>query len=74
MACHSRTGWAIYPVDSETFMSTGALENVNVQHEHILAPSPPADQTAGDYFVTLAGTQGALFEPDANRKSKIVDS
>ena len=33
-------GWAIYPVDSEQFMSTGALENVNVTNEQIVAPLP----------------------------------
>ncbi|KAK9793199.1 hypothetical protein WJX73_002582 [Symbiochloris irregularis] len=34
-------GWAIYPVDSESFMATGAIENANLQHEHILAPPLP---------------------------------
>ena len=33
-------GWAIYPVDSEQFMSTGALENVSVTNEQIVAPLP----------------------------------
>lgn len=33
-------GWAIYPVDSEQFMSTGALESVSVPNEHIVAPQP----------------------------------
>ncbi|BDA44884.1 probable calmodulin-binding protein 60 B at N-terminal half [Coccomyxa sp. Obi] len=33
-------GWAIYPVDSEQFMSTGALESVSVPNEQIVAPQP----------------------------------
>ena len=35
-------GWAIYPVDSEQFMSTGALDNVSVPSDSTLvAPTPP---------------------------------
>ena len=33
-------GWAIYPVDSEQFISTGALESVSVLSEQIVAPPP----------------------------------
>ena len=39
-------GWAIYPVDSEQFMSTGALESVSVPNEQIVAPQP---QMGGDH-------------------------
>ncbi|KAK9840330.1 hypothetical protein WJX74_007747, partial [Apatococcus lobatus] len=35
-------GWAIYPVDSDSFMNTGALDNVAVLHDHIVAPLPPS--------------------------------
>lgn len=38
-------GWAIYPVDSEQFMSTGALDSVSVPNEQIVAPQP---QMGGD--------------------------
>ena len=43
-------GWAIYPVDSEQFMSTGALESVSVPNEQILAPPP-----------TLGGVQASAL-------------
>ena len=36
-------GWAIYPVDSEQFMSTGALDNVSVPNESTLVAPPPPD-------------------------------
>ncbi|KAL3159748.1 PSII 6.1 kDa protein [Trebouxia sp. C0009 RCD-2024] len=36
-------GWAIYPVDSEHFMSTGALDNVSVPNESTLVAPPPPD-------------------------------
>lgn len=32
-------GWAIYPVDSEMFMATGALDTLHVQHEQVAVPS-----------------------------------
>lgn len=31
-------GWAIYPVDSETFMSAGTLDTLQVQHEQVVVP------------------------------------
>ncbi len=37
-------GWAIYPVDSDQFMSTGALDSLNVQNEqpsHTPSPGAP---------------------------------
>ncbi len=41
-------GWAIYPVDSEQFMSTGALDNVSVPNDSTLvAPTPP--DSPGDF-------------------------
>lgn len=41
-------GWAIYPVDSDQFMNTGALDNVSVQNDHTLvAPSPPPQSPGG---------------------------
>ncbi len=43
-------GWAIYPVDSEQFMSTGALESVSVPNEQIVAPQP---QMGGDNLSIL---------------------
>ena len=46
-------GWAIYPVDSDSFMNTGALDNVAVLHDHIVAPLPPSP----------AGLQGMSAEP-----------
>jgi len=36
-------GWAIYPVDSEQFMSTGALDNVSVPNDSTLVAPPPPD-------------------------------
>lgn len=36
-------GWAIYPVDSEQFMSTGALDNVSVPSDSTLVAPPPPD-------------------------------
>ena len=36
-------GWAIYPVDSEQFMSTGALDNVSVPNDSTLVVPPPPD-------------------------------
>jgi hypothetical protein len=37
-------GWAIYPVDSDQFMSTGALDSLNVQNEQPShTPSPGAN-------------------------------
>lgn len=40
-------GWAIYPVDSDQFLSTGALDGVNAQAEHIVAPLPPSPSHEG---------------------------
>lgn len=42
-------GWAIYPVDSEQFMSTGALESVSLptpDHLHAASPMVPPSPTA----------------------------
>ena len=36
-------GWAIYPVDSEQFISTGALDSVNVQQDQIVSHVSPAN-------------------------------
>lgn len=33
-------GWAIYPVDSDHFMSTGVLDSLSVQTESISTPPP----------------------------------
>ena len=33
-------GWAIYPVDSDHFLSTGVLDSVSVNTESISAPPP----------------------------------
>ena len=40
-------GWAIYPVDSEQFMSTGALDNVSVPNDSTLV-APPPPNSPGD--------------------------
>ena len=34
-------GWAIYPVDSDHFMSTGALDSLSVQNDSVAAPPQP---------------------------------
>ncbi|KAK9803602.1 hypothetical protein WJX72_004040 [[Myrmecia] bisecta] len=61
-------GWAIYPVDSEQFMSSGSLDSVSVQHEHIVAPVPPANAAlAGPPSPTLPyGGMQAPFAGYAN--------
>lgn len=38
-------GWAIYPVDSDHFMNTGALDNVSVPNDHTLVAPPPPPQS-----------------------------
>jgi len=46
-------GWAIYPVDSEQFMSTGALDNVSVPNDSTLVAPPPPDSPgdcAGSFY------------------------
>ena len=35
-------GWAIYPVDSDQFMSTGALDSLNILNEQPSRPSSPS--------------------------------
>lgn len=42
-------GWAIYPVDSEQFISTGALDSVNVQHDQIVPGGPSPQQAQGKH-------------------------
>lgn len=39
-------GWAIYPVDSDHFMSTGALESLSVQNDSLSSPPPPSGSPA----------------------------
>ena len=34
-------GWAIYPVDSDHFMSTGALDSLSVQNDSVAATPQP---------------------------------
>eukprot|EP00884_Botryococcus_braunii_P005248 jgi/Botrbrau1/14724/Bobra.0108s0071.2 len=41
------TGWAIYPVDSETFMSAGTLDTLQVQHEQVVVPQLAAPVNLG---------------------------
>jgi hypothetical protein len=53
-------GWAIYPVDSDTFMTTGALDTLHVQHEHLVVPPLPP-QSQGQNPATSGRTRRAPF-------------
>lgn len=54
-------GWAIYPVDSDHFLSTGVLDSVSVNTESISAPPPSG--SPGTVF-------GGCMRPTANQMSR----
>lgn len=47
-------GWAIYPVDSDHFLSTGVLDQVSVNTESISAPPPTGSPGVPDVESALS--------------------
>lgn len=46
-------GWAIYPVDSEQFISTGALDSVNIQPEQFVGRPPSARDLSTSFICSI---------------------
>ena len=62
-------GWAIYPVDSEQFMSTGALDNVSVPNESTLVAPPPPDSPGTQAASACAGVIVRVVTPEVAASS-----
>lgn len=56
-------GWAIYPVDSEQFLTTGALENVSLPLPNDAGVPPPAAVAAAPAALPAPPPPAALMPP-----------